>query len=80
MIEVFGAEAWIYESKHRRSSKMDAVGTRAIYVGRSPVISGGHRVMPLEWDVKRQMWSIGPTMDRSYVKVITDTPSEQSLQ
>ena len=28
--------------------------------------------MPIEWDSKRQIWSLGPTIDRSYVKVIND--------
>ena len=72
MVEVFGAKAWYYDNKHRRTAVTDMPGKRAIYVGRSPVISGGHRIIPIEWDIKRQTWSLGPTIDRSYVKVIND--------
>ena len=72
MVEVFGAKAWYYDNKHRRTTVTDMPGKRAIYVGRSPVISGGHRIIPIEWDIKRQTWSLGPTIDRSYVKVIND--------
>ena len=31
-------------------------------------LCSAHRV-PIEWDVKRQIWSLGPTVDRQYVHV-----------
>ena len=50
--EVFGALIYCYEAPTRRSigaSQTDTSGRKAIYVGRSRTVSGGHRVMPIEY-------------------------------
>ena len=72
MVEAFGAYAVYYESKERRSSKgrqTDAPGRRGVYVGRSKVISGGHRIIPIEWNEESRMWSLGSVIDRAYAEV-----------
>ena len=72
MVEVVGASAVVYEAPNRRSvinKKLDMPYRQAIYVGRSPIVSGGHRVSMIEWDAKRQCWSLWETLDRQYVQV-----------
>ena len=70
MVECFGALAYYYEAPPRRSTRghqTDTPGRMAICVGRSKVISGGHRVIPVE--CRKGVWHLGPTIERSYVVV-----------
>ena len=65
MVEAFGAYTVYYESKERRPSKgrqTDAPGRKGIYVGRSKLISGGHRIIPIEWNQETHMWTLGAYM------------------
>ena len=48
-----------------KAAHNDMPGQRGIWVGRSQKISGGHRVVPIEWSQKRQEWKLMPTIDRS---------------
>ena len=60
---------WLYwEAPERRAtrSKTDVPGRRGIWVGRSTVVSGGHKVVPIEHN--KGQWTLGPTIHRSYVK------------
>jgi hypothetical protein len=72
MMEAFGALAYYYQASERRvvgSRQSDLPGRMGIWVGRSQVINGGHRVMPIEWDSVKQQWRLGATIERAYVKV-----------
>ena len=67
MVDAFGAEVWYYDAPGRRVTKantLDTPGRRGIYVGRSNITSGGHRIVHIEWDVRKQMWSLGEGVDR----------------
>ena len=70
--EVYGAKCWYFEAKERRvqgAKHNEMPGRRGIWVGRSQTISGGHRVIPIEWSKKKQEWTLLPTIERSYVVV-----------
>ena len=57
MMEAFGAQAYYYEAEDRRhvgSKQNDPPGRLGMYVGRSQVINGGHRIVPLSWCGKTQ--------------------------
>ena len=72
MMEAFGAQAYYYEAPERRqvgSKQTDPPGKLGIYVGRSQVINGGHRIVPLEWCDKIQHYKLGATVDRAYAVV-----------
>ena len=72
MMEAFGAQVHYYEAAERRqvgSKQTDTPGRLGIYVGRSQVINGGHKVIPIEWDYRAQQWKLHPTLDRAYVVV-----------
>lgn len=66
MCEVFGALVYYYEAPERRSIgaiQTDTSGRKAIYVGRSRTVSGGHRVMPMEY--RQGVWHLGPVCLRT---------------
>ena len=72
MMEAFGAQAYYFEASERRqtgSKQTDTRGRLGVWVGRSHTINGGHRIAPLQWDMKKGMWTILPTVDRPYVEV-----------
>ena len=72
MMEAFGALTYYYQASERRvvgSRQSDLPGRLGIYVGRSQVINGGHRIMPIEWDTAKQQWRLGATIERAYAKV-----------
>ena len=69
-MECFGALVNYWEAPERRAtrSKTDVPGRRGIWVGRSTVISGGHRDPVVPIDYNKGQWTLGPTIHRSYVK------------
>jgi hypothetical protein len=70
MCEVFGALVYYYEAPERRSigaGQTDTSGRKAIYVGRSRTVSGGHKVMPIEY--REGVWHIGAMIERAYCVV-----------
>ena len=72
MMEAYGAQVHYYEAAERRqvgSKQTDTPGRLGVYVGRSQVINGGHRVIPIEWDHRTQQWKLYPTVDRAYIVV-----------
>ena len=72
MMEAFGAQAYYFEASERRltgSKQTDTRGRLGVWVGRSHSINGGHRIAPLQWDMKKGMWNILPTIERPYVEV-----------
>ena len=72
MMEAFGAQAYYYEAEDRRqvgSKQNDPPGRLGVYVGRSQVINGGHRIVPLSWCGKTQQWKLGATIDRPYAVI-----------
>ena len=72
MMEAYGAQVHYYEAAERRqvgSKQTDTPGRLGVYVGRSQVINGGHRVIPIEWDQRKQQWKLYPTVDRAYIVV-----------
>ena len=72
-MECFGALVHYWEAPERRATRSktladvatDVPGRRDIWVGRSTVISGGHRAVPIEYN--KGQWTLGPTIHRSYV-------------
>ena len=38
-------------------------------VPRSSPISGGHKIVPIEWDVKKPCWSLSPVIHRQKVTI-----------
>ena len=72
MMEAFGAQAYYYEASERRqqgSKQTDTRGRLGVWVGRSRAINGGHRIAPIQWDMKAGMWKIQPTVERPYVEI-----------
>ena len=72
MMEAFGAAAYYYEAPERRqvgSKQTDTPGCLGVWVGRSHTVNGGHRIVPLQWNVKKQQWNLGKTLDRAYAVV-----------
>ena len=72
MMEAFGALTWYYQAAERRvvgSRQGDLPGRKGIYVGRSQVINGGHRIVPIEWDGAKHQWKLGATIERAYAVV-----------
>ena len=72
MMEAFGAQAYYYEASERRqqgSKQTDTRGRLGVWVGRSHTVNGGHRIAPIQWDMKTGMWVIQPTIDRPYVEI-----------
>ena len=67
-VEVFGTLVYYYESPARRAvggNQTDPPARQGLWVGRSTAISGGHRVMPIEYD--QGMWHLSATIDRASV-------------
>ena len=65
MMEAFGAAAYYYEAPERRqvgSKQTDTPGCLGVWVGRSHTVNGGHRIVPLQWNVKKQQWNLGKTL------------------
>ena len=69
----FGSKAFYWEAPERRASKTDTNGRRAIYLGRSHTVLGGHVLAPADWDNKRQIWVLGKSVHRKTIKVYPDT-------
>ena len=64
-----GSKCIIWESK-RRQGKEDATARVGIYIKPSRKIRGGVTCATAEYDEKKEMWEIGPTMDRLSVDVL----------
>ena len=72
MMEAFGAQAYYFEAPERRqtgSKQTDTRGRLGVWVGRSHTINGGHRIAPIQWDMKTGMWKVQPTVERPYVEI-----------
>ena len=86
---IFGEQATIHIPKEKRVTKWDASGGRSIWVGKSVVVTDGHKVVPIEWDASVNAWQLGNVENVATAKVVEGsmvlregpngfvTPSEQ---
>ena len=62
-MNVFGSRVYFYVNKILRSGKVDITTRQGIWVGRSHVIAGGHRILPITYNTQTQVWDIGRAED-----------------
>jgi len=62
-MNVFGSRVYFYVNKILRSGKVDITTRQGIWVGRSHVIAGGHRILPIPYHTQTQVWDIGKAAD-----------------
>ena len=55
-LHCFGSKCRYYIPKELRGGKFDKVCKMGLWAGLEPTVSGGHRVIPIEWDQKFQRW------------------------
>ena len=58
-MHVFGANCKFMIPTELRKDKFNDVSRQGIWVGIDPDVSGGHRIIPITWNVKMQRWDLG---------------------
>jgi hypothetical protein len=56
---IFGAHAIYYVPLDARSDKFETPGQRGLWVGRSEMVSGGAKIVPIEWQPDLNRWELG---------------------
>ena len=62
-MNVFGSRVYYYVNKILRTGKVDITTRQGIWVGRSHLIAGGHRILPITYNTMTQVWDIGKATD-----------------
>ena len=63
IMNVFGSRVYYYVNKILRSGKADITTRQGTWVGRSHLIAGGHRILPISYNTMIQVWDIGKAAD-----------------
>ena len=66
---IFGSHAIYYVPLAARADKWETPGRRGLWVGRSNIVSGGAKVVPIQWDQGLHRWKLGEVKHVARVKV-----------
>ena len=67
----FGQQIYYHRDPEQMSDKWDTPGDEGIWVGRSDEVSGGHIIVPIEWDPNTNIYILGATVHVNAVRYNT---------
>ena len=67
----FGQQVYYHKHKEQIGDNWDTSGDEGIWVGRSDEVSGGHIIVPIEWDPNTNIYILGATVHVNAVRYNT---------
>ena len=64
----FGQQIYYHKDKEQMGDNWDTPGTEGIWVGRSSEVSGGHIIVPIEWDPNTNLYILDGTVHVNAVR------------
>ena len=64
----FGQQVYYHKDKAQMGDNWDTPGTEGIWVGRSSEVSGGHIIVPIEWDPNTNLYILDGTVHVNAVR------------